>query len=107
WWLGVILLDCEGRILLVNRGAEAILNERDGLSIDRGELWTAQANKTAVLRNLIHGAIRTSLGRDRDPGGALTLTRPTGKRPLQVLVTPACTNRSLFPEPGAAAAVFV
>src|SRR2546426_12366150 len=35
WSLGVILLDAQGRILLVNRSAEAILNERDGLSVDR------------------------------------------------------------------------
>src|SRR6266849_5238665 len=78
WSLGIILLDGQGQLLLMNRSAEAILNKRDGLSIDHGQLRTGQPNKTAVLRNLIHGAIQISLKLDRAPGGALTLTRPSG-----------------------------
>jgi DNA-binding CsgD family transcriptional regulator/PAS domain-containing protein len=107
WPLGVILLDGQGKILLMNRSAEGILNQRDGLGLDQGRLVVSQPGKTAVLQNLIRCVAKTTLGCDHDPGGALALPRPSGKRPLQVLVAPACANRSLFPEPGAAAALFV
>ena|SRR5258708_5993635 len=86
-----------------------MLSNRDGLSLERNGLRAATRIDTTALRRLIHGAVQASLGRGlgHDPGGALAITRPSGKRPLSVLVTPVCANARLFPEPGAAAVVFI
>jgi DNA-binding CsgD family transcriptional regulator/PAS domain-containing protein len=107
WPLGVILLNTQGQAVLMNRSASDILRQNDGLSLDASGLVTAQPNKTAVLRSLIQCAIQTSLGLDSNPGWALTLPRPSLKRALNVFVTPVCSNKRMFPEPGAAAVVFV
>ena len=105
WSMGVILLDNKGRVLLMNRAAEAILNQKDGLVFDRDGLRAARPSETAALRQLIHGAMH--LGDDSQPGGAIALSRPSLKRPLNVLITPSCPNDGSFPHSGAAGAVFV
>jgi DNA-binding CsgD family transcriptional regulator/PAS domain-containing protein len=107
WPTGVILFDDTGQILLMNRAAESILNQHDGLTSNKGKLETGTAHKTALLHHLIRCATQTAAGLDRDPGGALLLSRPSGKRALQVLVAPACASQTLFPFPAATAAVFI
>lgn len=108
WSVGVILVNEHGDILLMNQSAEAIVNQKDGLSVDAHGLRAARPQETVALRNLIHGATRTSFGHGlSQPGGAMVLPRPSLNRPLNVLVTPVCANGSLFPETGAAAAIFV
>jgi DNA-binding CsgD family transcriptional regulator len=107
WPLGVILVNAKGQVLLANRAAEAILKKKDGLFFDRGALRAARPAETATLRKLILGAIQPGGRNGMQPGGALVLPRPSLKRSLKILVTPACANASLFVEPAAAAAVFV
>jgi len=53
WALGVVLLDSRGRVVLMNRSAEEILKQNDGLSLDAGGLSAAQANKTAACVVLV------------------------------------------------------
>jgi DNA-binding CsgD family transcriptional regulator/PAS domain-containing protein len=105
WSMGVILLDGEGQVILMNRMAEAILNQKDGLIFDRHGLRAARSSETTALRRLIQGAFRKN-GTTR-PGGTIAITRPSFKRPLSVLVTPSCSNDYLFPYKRAAAALFV
>jgi DNA-binding CsgD family transcriptional regulator len=105
WSLGVILLDRAGRVILTNRAADEIVRGRDGLTIGTDGLQAALAGETAELRRLIHGAVgRTPSG---SLPGALTLSRPSFKRPLSLLVTPACDHGILVPEQGAVSIVFV
>jgi hypothetical protein len=86
---GVILPDGNGRLLFANRTAELILGSKDGLSADAGGLRAASAGETLALRQAVHGAIEASLGLGIGyPGGSLPLSRPSGRRPLSVLVTP-------------------
>lgn len=107
WQLGVLLLDRNGRVLLMNRSAERTLSECDGIRIAIDGLHAALRPETAALRGLIGNAMKVSLGHTVEPGGVLPLSRPSGKRPLNVLVTPICSNVSLCPRPDAAAIVFV
>jgi DNA-binding CsgD family transcriptional regulator len=109
WSLGVILLGAEGEVVLLNRRAEAILDQCDGLLLDRSGLHAAALNDTIALRKLIAGAMRATIQVQFDvpPGGALALARPSGGRPLELLITPVCRSGVLVPEPGVAAIIFV
>lgn len=104
----IILLDQKGRVLLVNRGAHAILKQRDGLTLSKeGVLCASDPNRTAALRDLIEGAVHTSLRQGLSPGGALRLPRLSGARPLSILVTPIGIGGSLPLAVRSAAVVFV
>ena len=110
WSLGVILLDAQGRVLLMNCRAEEIVRQRDGLTVEPEGLRAGLADQTAMLRRLIRGAIQTICGNRagiHTPGGALAISRPSLKRPLNILVTPMTRNPHLFMQAGAAAIVFV
>ena len=109
WSRGVILVDHNGYMLLMNRSAEVILSQKDGLNIDAEGLHASHPRETAALRKLIHGAIQASSGHGLSfqPGDALALSRPSLKRPLNVLVTPVCPHDGLIAAKGTAAIVFV
>jgi DNA-binding CsgD family transcriptional regulator len=94
---GVILLDCDGRIIASNREANCILSQNDGLSADRHGINAAWQNETQELRRMIAGAGKTVEAQGMAAGGILALQRPSGKRPLAVLVAPV--GRQAF-EPG-------
>jgi DNA-binding CsgD family transcriptional regulator len=107
WSMGVILLDQNRRVLLMNRSAEAILRQSDGLTFRHGELRAAFANETTALQKSILGATRLYSGLVVSPSGAIKITRPSQKRPLEIFVTPVRTNTTVFPGMNAAAAMFV
>jgi DNA-binding CsgD family transcriptional regulator len=107
WSLGVILLDAKGRVLLMNRKAEEIANQRDGLTSHADGVRAAQNGESSALRVLIQDAISTRLGHGGRAGGAIALTRPSLKTPLNVLVTPLFPEKGLPAQPGAIAALFV
>jgi DNA-binding CsgD family transcriptional regulator len=107
WSMGVILLDHEGRVLLMNRSAEAVLRKKDGLTAQADGLHAGLPHEAAALRSLIHSAIGTSLGRVSHPGGGVTISRAFAGRPLNVLVTPVVAHKALRAESGAAAIVFI
>jgi DNA-binding CsgD family transcriptional regulator len=103
---GVILIAENGAVVSMNRAAQTILRVRDGLTFDRGELEGATPSITARLRAVMHSAIRTSKGETLDGETALPLPRPSGRRPLSVLIAPLPAVRAAFTA-DAAAAVFV
>lgn len=109
WNLGVILLDCNGTLVFMNRSAEAILKRQDGLQFHGNGLRAGTLSETSILQKLITGAtgITCQPTLTLHPGGALALSRPSGKRPLEILITPACQNRMLVPERNVSAIVFV
>jgi DNA-binding CsgD family transcriptional regulator len=92
---GVLLLDERGRVTLFNRAAGDLLRRGDGLAIDRAQqLVAARPLDTAVLRRVIVGACTTgAVERSEDAaalhaGNALLVARPSGRRPLQLTVSP-------------------
>ena len=86
--LGVVLVDAGGQVLFANRAAVATLDQRDGLSLWRKRLQAATPGRTAKLERLIGEAAATAEGRGLGAGGALSLPRPSLKRPLALLVAP-------------------
>ena len=83
---GLILVDRQGKIVACNRLADAIVGMNDGLCIDGEGLAAAVESETRKLRISIYQAARCRGLR----GGSLSLTRPSGKPNLEVLVTCFC-----------------
>ena len=55
--LGFLVIDETGKVVLLNRRAEDILNLNDGLTLDRNGLVACRPEETNRLRGLIRGAI--------------------------------------------------
>jgi len=83
----LIVTDCAGRILHMNRRAEALLKSNAGLSADVNGLRSGSASRTARLREFIARAASTVTGNGRHPGGVLEIQRAT-LPPLQLQITP-------------------
>ena len=83
---GVVLTDASARVLFANRAAEAMFARSDGIGVDRSGLCAASATHTMALRRLI--AVSARPGEAAEPGGSLLLDRPSGRRPLSVIVAP-------------------
>ncbi|MFO8074173.1 MAG: helix-turn-helix transcriptional regulator [Polyangia bacterium] len=84
---GIMLTDERGRVFVENRAARKLLEANDGLGLSRdGEITAARPDDTAALRKMLGGAAATGAGRVDGAGGSLSLPRPSGKRPLSVMV---------------------
>ena len=87
--LGVLLVDGRGRIITMNRIASQIVSQNDGLRADAGRICRADvAAERERLAHLIASAANRESVKGAPPGGAVKLTRPSGKRALSVLVAP-------------------
>ena len=85
----VLLVDASGTVVHMNEAAQRLVALRDGLTVDRGRLRAARADDTARLRAVLGAALGTSKGDVVQRGGTLSLGRPSGRRALAVLVSPA------------------
>lgn len=84
---GALLLDDRNRPVAVNRRAEELLAEGDGLTLGPMGLAAARSDETALLRRLLHTGDRGDGDRLRQAGGVVKLPRPSLKEPLSVLVS--------------------
>lgn len=96
--IGVILAGARGRILAANRPAQEIFSLKDGLEFSRDFLRTALPQETSVLQN--------SIVAGRAPV-FLSLSRPSGKRPLSVLIRSLSQDRDPSSSELPVAVVFV
>jgi DNA-binding CsgD family transcriptional regulator len=91
---GVILLDSQAHIAGHNRTAAEVLEDRDGLILERdGSLGAIQPSTGAALARLIGHALQISLGTGRELAGALTIPRTSGRRPYSIQVVPVRSPR--------------
>jgi DNA-binding CsgD family transcriptional regulator/PAS domain-containing protein len=105
--VGVILVTASARVLFANRSARRLLDNRDGLMINRQGLGALRSRESNALRALI-GCTVSSIGQGQSQsGGGLNITRPNGRRALQVLVSPIRPQQSLHLGERAAAAIYV
>jgi DNA-binding CsgD family transcriptional regulator len=84
---GFLLVDAEARLLFVNRVARALLDARDGLRLEAGDLSASDADGARTLRGLIAscaGEASAATG----SGGDVALQRGAGRLPLDVVVIP-------------------
>jgi DNA-binding CsgD family transcriptional regulator len=93
----ILLLNARGRITFMNNAAARLTAANDGLAVEAGELRAARGEDTNHLRVLLADAAATSDGRGVGGGGGLVLGRPSGRRPLMVLVSPISKRRTCPP----------
>jgi hypothetical protein len=79
----------------------------DGPIIQRGKLVTAKPGESEQLQQLMAKAARVACGEVMEPGGTLSVTRPSGARSLSLLVSPLRKSAKALGADHAVAAVFV
>jgi DNA-binding CsgD family transcriptional regulator len=104
---GVVFLDAEGEVLFLSPIAEAIVAAADGLSIRHGRIRAGTVSETTGLRRLISEAIEAGAGRGTGVGGALALSRPSMRKPLEMQVSPLRLSATGLGPRRPAAVVFI
>lgn len=102
--VGIVLLDRDGRCLLLNRAASRLLDARDGLLLDQGMLTAMTTAESASLRRMIQSATTGVLTLDDRHHGMLISRRE--KRALSVRVARLSAEAALT-TPRAVAVVFL
>ena len=102
--IGIILLDDRGRILIINKAAKRTLDQNDGLAMRREGLAAGTATEHQSLWSLIGAAGSTTKKEGFSPGAQIGIVRPSGKRPLSLLVMPSSAN-AFPPEAGRPAVI--
>lgn len=105
--MGIILTDSKGKILMINRSAQNILDKNDGLSCDRDGIRAARLRDTSILRSMIANATNTAIGNGMSAGGQILIARPSLHRPFSVLVSPLRCNRISLERDHAAAVLMI
>jgi PAS domain-containing protein len=85
---GIVVLDGHGKPALMNRAAESLIGQQDGIANIGGNLTACRLAENDAFQKMIGGALMVATGRGIDPGRALRISRPSGKRPLVVWAAP-------------------
>ncbi len=94
-----LLINRKGGIIRMNAAAEVLLGEADGISTIRSNGLHLNAHLPAEARMLsacLIQALAVARGEDRGFNGALRISRPSGRPPLLVLITPLPPSSSSF-----------
>jgi DNA-binding CsgD family transcriptional regulator len=86
-----LLLDRKGRIIRTNDAADALLRQADGVFAIKADGLSLAAQTHSEARKLaatVAEALAVATGEDRGLKRAFKITRPSGRPPLLVLVTP-------------------
>jgi DNA-binding CsgD family transcriptional regulator len=94
--LAVIFLDRRCRVIEMNGSARRIIEACDGLKLERGVLVALDTRAEVQLQQMIFGAAALESGKLLQHGGALSLPRPDGRRPLSAMVAPTGVT-GIFP----------
>jgi DNA-binding CsgD family transcriptional regulator len=85
---GVVVVNRHGRVVFANQAARTIVALRDGLTITADGLQPTSRDERRRLRALLDDSVRTRAGEGFSAGGAMTVARPSMKRPFLLLVAP-------------------
>jgi DNA-binding CsgD family transcriptional regulator/PAS domain-containing protein len=88
--LGIIVLDERIGVIFANRAARAFTAAQDGLALSTEGLRLCGQRDNGKLQNLIDRALGLAQGEKTRPAGTMQALRPSGKRPLSILVAPLC-----------------
>ena len=104
---GVVIADATGRTLVVNRAAKQMVAANDGLLLRGGHLAAARTEETAALARHVAEAVQTAGRCNGQGGGAVLVSRPSGRRPFAVLIAPLSPDVSLAAQHQAPAALIL
>jgi DNA-binding CsgD family transcriptional regulator/PAS domain-containing protein len=85
--IGVILIGQDLRIVTMNRAAERLIAQNDGLLATRNGLRTSEAEESAHLQRLVTEASLTSAGKGFKSGGVMNVSR-SDRPSLHLMVSP-------------------
>ena len=105
--LGVIVVDAFARPIRSNQAAQAILDADDGLSLGRDGLQGEVDGQLVKVRDIIWRAGRRRKDGKEDDTGAIALERPSGDRPLSLVITSLRTGSHYFDKDRPAALLFI
>lgn len=100
----ILFLSSDGKIMFANKGALAILDRNDGLTIQGNRLRANNQRENARLDKLIREAAATAHGYKFGAGGCVSISRKAGPD-IQLLITPLPMRISVAE--GAAVVLFV
>jgi DNA-binding CsgD family transcriptional regulator len=93
--LGIVLVDDHGRPLFLNQYASRLLQQRDGLSIERCSLIAAAAATQTRLARALESAIAVTLGRAFNAETSeLLIPRLSGRRSFHASVSPIARHNA-------------
>ncbi len=106
--VGVLLLGEQGEILYMNDAAHSVVGNHDGLLTCRSGLCATRPQESQQLQELIGSAIAVSLGSISDLShDTMSVSRPSGKRPYSLTLSPVSRTELLFATLRPAAMVFI
>ncbi|MFV8818144.1 helix-turn-helix transcriptional regulator [Haliea sp. E17] len=90
---GVVVFSSEQEVMYLNPQAESMTFDNDGLGLHTSHLSAHISSENKRLRQLLRNAVEST----RDPavpleGGDMLVTRPSGKRPYSVMVSPLTSS---------------
>jgi DNA-binding CsgD family transcriptional regulator len=85
--IGIIFLDDEGKVLLLNRKAEALIRQEDGLLLTDKRISASVPQDSSRLKAAVVAAANTGRGKGDSAGGTFLVSREKG-RALSVTVAP-------------------
>ncbi|MGE0746804.1 MAG: helix-turn-helix transcriptional regulator [Rhodospirillales bacterium] len=91
--VGVVVVDRHGQEIASNRYAQEVFGDGDGLALGGDGLRADRTEETVQLRQCLSETTADNHGRDRRRGRVLSVTRPSQKRALSLVVTPLHTRR--------------
>ncbi len=105
-----LALDNNGHIVFINERAEKTLRENDGIRSLNKKLFFSSTEQQNIFNTYLKKVIATSNNKGTSTGGAIRITRPTGKAAYQLIITPANSNSNTSPNMfynNASACVFI
>lgn len=93
--LGILIVDEALRVRLANRSARTLLERADGLRLHQGELAAGVGRAGAELRKRISTAAAAERGESPVIAAALSVPRPSGARPYEVVAVPLPVDGAL------------
>ena len=94
--------------MFYNDSAARVLNGGDGLSLTaKGDLDATVDEDARALSEAVEHALSLRAGRSLEPGNAVTVRRPSGKRAYSVFVVPAASPERQLRQDARAAAYAV
>jgi DNA-binding CsgD family transcriptional regulator len=105
--IGVAILDDVGSLVHANAALRGMAATRDGIHLDPIAIRFGHLYVQSVARKMIAGALATAGGQELGAGGTFHVSRPSGRRPYVVAVSPLLgRSRTMF-APSAAAVLLV